>query len=156
MFYKRLLLQVKAAIRTVNPKEEKYMQPDPKFKIAVSMSARQLIWVLMMYMYIMKATACYANSLHRPIFMINQQYTKYEIHSINIDLDITVRVLILAQPNFSRNGWKWGISNNKRNYELAHLLDSLLQFIVVTHISVFMNKRTWCSTNSAKIWIPLK
>ncbi|KAJ8304732.1 hypothetical protein KUTeg_018315 [Tegillarca granosa] len=26
---------VKAAIRTVNPKEEKYMQPDPKFKIAI-------------------------------------------------------------------------------------------------------------------------
>ncbi|XP_069137876.1 LOW QUALITY PROTEIN: multiple C2 and transmembrane domain-containing protein 1-like [Argopecten irradians] len=26
---------VKAAIRTVNPKEEKYMQPDPKFKISV-------------------------------------------------------------------------------------------------------------------------
>lgn len=31
-----LIFQFKAAIRTVNPREEKYMQPDPKFKISVS------------------------------------------------------------------------------------------------------------------------
>ena len=35
-----LMLQFKAAIRTFNPREEKYMQPEPKFKLAVS--ARRL------------------------------------------------------------------------------------------------------------------
>ena len=30
------LFQIKASVRTVNPKEEKYMQQEPKFKISVS------------------------------------------------------------------------------------------------------------------------
>ena len=30
-------------------------------------------------------------------------------------------------------------NNDKRNHQLEHLIDSLLQFIVVKHISVFMN-----------------
>ena len=33
-----VFLQFKAAIRTFNPREEKYMQPEPKFKISVSSS----------------------------------------------------------------------------------------------------------------------
>lgn len=36
-FTSLLLFKIKAAIRTVNPKEDKYMQPEPKFKISVSM-----------------------------------------------------------------------------------------------------------------------
>ena len=38
MFRICVLLQFKAAIRTFNPREEKYMQPEPKFKISVSSS----------------------------------------------------------------------------------------------------------------------
>ena len=32
------------------------------------------------------------------------------------------------------------ISTYKHDHELSHLCDSLLQFIVVKHITVFMNK----------------
>ena len=38
---------------------------------------------------------------------------------------ITVRVLILAEPYFSGNRWKFVLSNNYHNHELAHLPDSL-------------------------------
>ncbi len=36
-------VQVRAAIRTINPREEKYIKPERKFKIAVSWS---LLFVL--------------------------------------------------------------------------------------------------------------
>ena len=54
-------------------------------------------------------------------------------------------------------GEYWGQALiTKRKYKLAHLLDFLLQFIVVTHLSVVMNKPTCISTNFAKIRIALK
>ena len=34
---RRLILQIKAAIRTVNPREPKYLEQDQKFKVSVSL-----------------------------------------------------------------------------------------------------------------------
>ena len=62
-----------------------------------------------------------------------------------------VHVLILAQPNFNGNKLKLKISTYYRNLEFVHLPDSLLLFIVVKHISVFMNLCTWFSANSANM-----
>ena len=52
--------------------------------------------------------------------------------------EYTVRVLILAQPNFSGNKRKLIVRTYKGNNELANLLDFLLKFIAVKHISVSM------------------
>ena len=47
VFINYLCLQIKAAVRTVNPREEKYMKQEPKFKISVSIqSNRSLLWFM--------------------------------------------------------------------------------------------------------------
>ena len=54
-----------------------------------------------------KASSRYAKCLHRPIFIINQQYTKYEIQSINFDLDISTCVHQVDMIRcFFRSGWE--------------------------------------------------
>ena len=55
-----ILFQIRAAIRTLNPREQKYMDQEQKFKISVSHNALHMMWFSWLWLFSFETCPCCA------------------------------------------------------------------------------------------------